>query len=209
MLYGRLAFNQAYFLYVAMLSTGPWAGRGHYWAAGVLLLPLIAQVVLRLASRERPGEPLVRRLFWMLLLVPVLNQTNNIMNISSPLPDLPMFCISIVLAVDLLDLIMLPGILTRGLAWRVLRIVLLGLVSVTVKFSFLIFGAGSVALAVGVGTWRMAAQRRMQIRKTDFATPLRLIGAAAALAVLILPPWMGRDICLSGYIAYPADLFTD
>jgi hypothetical protein len=59
-LYVPLAFNQSYFLYVAMLDFGPFANRSHHLANGILLLALFARGLLaaqRLAVPSRARSP--------------------------------------------------------------------------------------------------------------------------------------------------------
>lgn len=201
LLHGRLAFNQTYFLFVALLDACSWSGRAYHWAAGLLLLPLLARLVLRLASRPRPGEPAVARLFEWLLFVPVLAQVNNLLNLDSPSPDLPAFLISIVLALDLLAILLPAPGPRRALPGRVLRLVALGLVGVTMKFSFVVFGLGYPAVALAIAARRLRGAPFTALRR-------RLLGGAAALAALILAPWAARDVLLSGWLAYPLQLVS-
>lgn len=44
-LHGRLAFNNSYFLYAALLEVGPWTLKSQHLSSGLLLLVLFAQVI--------------------------------------------------------------------------------------------------------------------------------------------------------------------
>lgn len=194
-LHGRLAFNQSYFLYAALLDVGPWRGDAFHIVSGIFPIVLIAQLTLRLLSPLRPGEDATRRLFWLLLAVPALNEVNNF-NISSPSPDMLIFVLSLVLAMEFLDLLLAPAAALRGLRWRVPRLVLLGMAGITVKLNFLVLGGATAALGVAVAAVRLA-------RRQGARPALLLAGRSICLGVLILLPWMSRGVILSGYPLYP------
>ena len=199
-LHGRLAFNQSYFLYAALLDAGPWHGLAHYWVTGLFPLTLIAQLLLKLTGRSRRGENPTRRLFWLLLAVPVYSQVNNY-NLSSPSPDLPVFILSVVLALELLDLLMLSPAATRTVPHRVLKIVLIALAGITVKFNFVALGGLASALALGVGAARL-------LRRHKRPAVRRLLLAFSLCGAAFLIPWAARDLVLSGYVGYPLPWFT-
>jgi hypothetical protein len=155
LVHGRLAFNQSYFLYVAMLESAPFGRHASWWAEGLILLPLLAQMLLRLARRPGEGESPVKRYFYAILFVPMLAQSNSLVNISSPSPDLPVCVVGIVAAMELLDLILLPPAALRGLRWRILRLVLVCMAGVTMKLNFLVVGFGTAGLALAIALFRL------------------------------------------------------
>jgi hypothetical protein len=71
-LFAALAYNQSYFLYVALLDAGPFAGRAYHLANSILVLVLFARVLLalhrlvrlgrRCPPRDVPRSPMVRAL---------------------------------------------------------------------------------------------------------------------------------------------------
>ncbi len=70
-LMARLAFNQSFFLFAAMLDTGPFSGNAYQLANGLLLLPVVALGILairRLFTSTRQLAP--RWLFYALMLAP-------------------------------------------------------------------------------------------------------------------------------------------
>ena len=198
-LHGRLAFNQSYFLYAALLDTGPWHGVAHYWMSGLFPLTLIAQLMLKLAAPRRGYENATRRLFWLLLAVPVVSQVNNV-NLAAPSPDLPLFTLALTLALELLDLLLLAPAATRGVPSRVMKIVIIALAGITVKFSFVALGALAAALALGVGVARLWRRRQRVV--------VRLLCGTALCGAAILIPWAARDLLLSGHVGYPLPWLT-
>lgn len=199
-LHGRLAFNQSYFLFAALLDAGPWHGLAHHWVTGLFPLTLMAQLMLKLTRRMRGAENATRRLFYLLLVVPVFSQVNNF-NLSSPSPDLPIFILSLVLASELLDLLLLAPAATRGVPFQVLKIVVIALAGITVKFNFVAQGALAAGLALGVGAARL---KRYQKPRAMF----RMLSLTACTAAAMMIPWAVRDLFLSGYIGYPLPWFT-
>jgi hypothetical protein len=205
-LHGRLAFNQTYFLYAALLGAGPWAGRVGHVANGLLLLPLIAQLTLLTfgrgegLSKEKKVWP-VSRLLAVLLLAPVLEQTLQV-NISSPSPDMPVFILGAVLMIGLLPLLgaLVPGESAAAAEDApapalITRLALLGFVCPTVKLNLLVLGLLAPVAGLAAWWWR---------RRPAFAELRRLIFKLAALFAVAILPWLGRDVLLSGWLGFPA-----
>ena len=191
-LHGRLAFNSSYFLFVGLLDVGPWAGHAHNVAPGLLLLAVFARVLL--GAYRLIGSKTWRwaDLLAVLLFAPAFEVMIVDHRVSSPSPDVPVLLLGIVLALWLADFLDREGDL-RALG----QLVLLAAVGVTVKLSFVVFGAGCALLALGSWAWR---NRQHRVRLVYGA------GGMALLAALALVPWMVRGIILSGYPVYPSTI---
>jgi hypothetical protein len=81
----------------------------------------------------------------------------------------------------------------RQHAYTFLCVAVLAAVGVTVKLSFIAFGA--VAVVVAFVVWRATDDQRSWGGRTTLV--------AASAAALILGSWMVRGVVISGYVAYP------
>jgi hypothetical protein len=192
----QFSLNSPYFLYVAMLDVGPWQQRSQHLANGILLLVLFAQVLLGartlLAARLR-AEPI--DVFWLMLLPPVVAEALE-QNVASPSPDLPIFALGLVVAGQLTTMLTRPRDGSRSRGFAFLCIAVLTAVGITVKLSFVAFGA--LATLVAFVMWRTADGGRSRAGHTTLL--------AAGIAMIVLGSWMIRGIVISGYPAYPIDL---
>lgn len=154
-LHGRLAFNQSYFLYVALLDVGPFTDRPAHLANGLLLAALFARVVLGLFRLLRVRRPCrLADLFYALCLPPATILAFNI-NLTSPSPDFPVFVLGLVLAGQLIAL--LDESFAR-MHVRLWEIMLLAAGGTTVKLSFAPLG-WSVALVAAAACLRRAGRK--------------------------------------------------
>jgi hypothetical protein len=189
-LHDRFGFNNANFLYAALLDLGPWKGQYFHFANGLLLAVLCIQLILDLPERGR--RPRVAQFFSALLLLPVVVAARG-NGVTSPTPDLPIFVLGIVIVRMLLDMLCdkerKPT--ENGALFSVL---LLCFVGVAIKLSFVAFAFAASGLALGL----QFARERSGLRKA--------LLQAVVLGVLILGTWAGRGIILSGYPAYPSTI---
>jgi len=194
----RLAFNQSFFLYGAMLDLGPFVGNAYQLANGLLLVQIVALGVLslrRVVSAPRDGAP--RWMFYALMLAPALHQMND-ERFFSLSPDSAPFLLGIVLLGECLDSLLRPE---RGVEARdVARVTLLGAAGVACKQSFLAFGLSAVFIIWLAWLWQ---HRRLTLR----ARILEL-WPALSLGLLIAGGWIARGILLSGYPFFPITAFT-
>jgi len=196
-LHGRLAFNNSYFLYVAMLEIGPWAGRSYHVANGLLFWVLFAQILLsgfNLLDVRNGWQ--TRDLFHALLLAPVVYQSRDYY-VSSPYPDPVIFILGVVLTSQLITLFSQQVPYQHKETGKVLAIITTASIGITVKTSFVVFGSISAGLALLLGLIGHR-QDRVKARRT-------LVWAVTA-ATAILLPWMVRGVILSGYVAYPSTI---
>lgn len=198
-LHGRLAFNSSHFLYVAMLDTGPWLHKSSHIANGLLLIALFVQVIpscFTILQYKRINEPY--HIFNILLLGTIFRQARGHF-ISSPSPDLVVFCLGIVLSSQLLFL--LDNVRsTEEKNYILLVITVIAALGLTIKLSFAAFGGVAALLALTV--------RCIQVHKLQEHGIKKTIIWISAIVAMILLPWMIRGVILSGYIAYPLTIGT-
>ncbi|MFN0178564.1 MAG: LIC_10190 family membrane protein [Gemmatimonadales bacterium] len=203
-LFGPLGFNNASLLYDAMLEVGPWAGRSHHVANGVLIQVLLFQSLLglfrlvggRAADRAQNG-------FDALLLAPTLAM--GIQDwLTSYVTDLPASAVVLVAVSEAHRILLNPAARPPGMVERrhdspperlysVVVIVALLSVAVTFKLSLAVFAGLTTAILLLLvfrdGIFAGARRR----------TAIRAVGAAALIGGL----WAGRGIVLSGYPLFP------
>ena len=185
-LHGRLAFNQTFFLYAALLDVTFWRGRVHHVAGG---LPMLV-TLWRLLGSVTLGRSGARRAFSAALLVGmvVLCREPDPSNLS---PNTAVYVLGVALALWLFDWLRARGVCRdRG---RLFVVALVACVGVTVKLSVLAFALAVVAVAAAV--WVR--------RETDPDARWRGVGVLVGVAVVVLAPWVARGYVLSGYPAYP------
>jgi hypothetical protein len=202
-LHDRFAFNNSYFLYVALLDTGYFAHRSHHLASGVLACLAFARILVSGWSLFDARKNITAgALYDVLFFVPLIVLAHAGYGFgSSPAPDFGIFVLGFFVSSELLRFLETAvGCETedsslRDLRYRLFAIVLLSVVGITVKLSFVALGfcASAVAL-VGLG---VAAGR---VVCWDVKTLLWVAGAG----LLALGPWLVRGVILSGYLAYPS-----
>jgi hypothetical protein len=198
-LHGRLAFNSSYFLYVAMFEVGPWLHKSHHVANGLLLQVLLTHLLLSGFEFWRDPRPKRAKHIFSLLLIPAVIRQVIGSDIASPTPDLAVFALGIVLSLQLLSFVReLKAADAKDLRYKLFMILALSVIGVTVKLSFLAFGAASAGIALlVVGIYR---------RETEAFSFRKALGITAFLAAVAVIPWMARGFIVSGYPAYPSTL---
>ncbi len=194
-LHTRLAFNNASFLYGALLEVGPWYGRSNHLANGLLLAVLGAQCVLasyRLAQPQR--QEMAVSLFNLFLLTPLILTAVHSW-ISSYSTDLPTAVLAFVATARMLAFLLRGRSNLKEQAYEVVFVITLLAVGACVKISLVFFFLVSGLPTVAVWLYRAWSYRRLA---------LATVFKAAAMAVLLLAPWALRGVILSGYPAYPS-----
>lgn len=192
-LHARLAFNNASFLYTALLDVGNFAHRSHQLASGILIAIVLHRcsfAAFELCKRGRVYR--VETIYYALLLAPLIVWTVTSGSTSSPSPDVPCYLLAIVIGGELLSIGGRCGS-AKAMAEGIAVLALLVVTGTVVKLSFAAFGG--VALIMALLRVRGAMPRRDWYGSHVCAC---LIG----LSVLL--PWSVRGIILSGYPAYPA-----
>jgi len=196
-LHGRLAFNNSYFLYVAMLEVGPWLHKSQHLANGLLLLVLIAQVCLSVMKLFKSQANIyLYNIFYILLLCPIFVQAITRNFISSPHPYLPIYILEILLAVKLLAFLEKQNYIKEEKEYNTFFITTIAVLGITIKLSFLAFGVISLILLIAF--WLI---RAIKVEKKYI---LKVLPITSFCIIIALIPWMIRGIISSGYIAYPS-----
>ena len=196
-----LAYNNSYFLYVAMLNVGPFVDRYHHLASGLPIFLLLALSLVAwwnlLVERQNVSA---WRIFDAAILVPVVVYAMGVYG-SSPSPDVGVWVLTIVVASELLRLLehaeaaREDGAGLRTVIDSLCFVLFLSAVGVTVKLSYVATGLSSAVVAVTAGRFA-AGSRGRQFRRPG-------LGVMAA-AALTLVPWVVRGYITSGYPAYPS-----
>jgi len=195
-LHGRLAFNNSYFLFLALLDVGPWRSMSYHLANGLLLLVLCLQIglsVLKMVVNRHNIQ--AYDLFQILLIPPVIHKCFS--QVSSTSPDLPVFILGIVISVQLCKLLFSSDSY-HEITFETFYIIILSAIGITIKLSFSPIGCVSSLIALGKYiVYRL--RWKIQVKSLHFNKLIWMLVAPA----LILLPWMLRGVMLSGYIAYP------
>jgi hypothetical protein len=192
-LFAALAYNQSYFLYMALLEIGPIVHKGSHVANGLLVLPLIARATLalqRMLSRRARIADI--DLFWMLLAPCVVARVAD-HNITSPTPDIAVFALGMVIAAELVRFVAAHS----GRRSDLPIMALVAGTAITVKLS--LFGIAVAAPVLALLVWWLRARPTVG---SALGTPLAM-GVAAALPLGL---WMVRGIVMSGYPLYPSTI---
>ncbi len=196
-LHYRLAFNQAGLLLPAQLESGVIPGLAYYTTNplifGALLLHTAGGLVFAL---RHPAEIRIRHLASAFLFFVTLKYVGETA-LAGYAPDRMIYALEVVLALEIIDLFERPYPDQKLLALRVIQAMLLIGLGVVVKLSFAGFGL-AVMLAIAASLVR---EKRVKIN-------LRPVLGAAALAGVLVVPWMVRGFIMSGYPLFPSNLVS-
>jgi len=195
-LHGRLAYNQSYFCYPALLNLYPFFNRGHNAANSLLFFLLLAECLLSVlrALRNRRGRaaPGWRQSLPMLFL-PLLLFTAATTSLSAPTPDCAGFLLQIVLFLHLWRLLRRRSS-ARGIRSEAGFVILVSAVSVTVKLSNAVYAMLCATVAVA---FACTALRRSATSRARCLAPVLSVSGFCLLLSLC------RSMLLSGYPLYP------
>lgn len=195
-LHGRLAFNNASFLYAALTDAAPFPGAGNHIAPSLLIVALLALGVYGWRRTQR-GDT-TPRTFLLTLLIPVAlwaaSSTRHY--IRTPDNDLPAIILTLIVGVLLLKL-WEPPESPRDQAHTFFALITIAAAGVISKLSFAPVAAlaGAVALTALIVRQRAGLQSRYG---------LVLIIGSVLLGAGFVSLWMVRGVILSGYPAYPS-----
>ncbi len=205
-LHHPLGINSAYFLYVALLDVGHWAGRSHHVANGLLLCVGCVQALVSLRrvltepAQARPGDVFLSLCLPGLLAQAAVDRTifSNmfVRLVASPTPDLAVFVVGALMARELITLCLERDLPDDRFGFLFVSLTALCLGGLIAKVSFAAFGG-----AAFLGAFVLWA-----IRSRKTGRPLWCAGMAAVLVLGFAaePVWMVRSVILSGYVAYPS-----
>jgi hypothetical protein len=205
----RFGFNSSFFIFGALVERMSIHGRDLRLAAGLPFLPLIIQgiVTLHVAVTRKQKMDLLR--WFQVLMVPVtIWQARRYA--SSISPDGIVFVLTVVLTAELLRILSsneeMPdaGVSRADLDYRVFGVVLLGIIAMTVKVSFAIFGVAAAVIAL----WKWLALSSGIPGSLRPGRNGRWVRVAAVIGpgIVVAALWMAHGVILSGYIAYPSTI---
>ena len=203
----RLGFNSSFFLFGALLNTGPFAGRYHHLALGVLAFLLYAQALSSLRRvRQMPagGATLAPgsasravAIYDILAALPLTVWVVNDPYVNSVSPDGACLLIGLALGRLLLQLFLARSSAPAPeLRTMVGGLILLATAGITLKLSFAVFGATAVVVGlvlVGASRWREGVWRWQT-------------GVAVAMGAALVAVWMTRGVVQSGYPLFPSGI---
>jgi hypothetical protein len=200
-LHYRLAYNNASFLYAALVDAAPLHEAAHL-SSGLLVLAMFAQLAFAFSRVVRRAPLDVGHLATIALAPAVFVQLlePNVWiegpsagwnpfspsNISSPTPDLVIYALGVAITPPVARLIFRETTDdTRSAALFIVAVI--ASVGTAVKLSFATFGLLSLVVCLLL----VRPSRR----------ELTIVGAVGAIAIV---PWIIRGLILSGYFLYPA-----
>ncbi len=188
-LHHGLGFNHSYYLYAALVDSGPFKGRGQHLGNGLLYLPLGLRGIWSTSRLLSKQKPVPSDLLWAVILAVTLDQVLWV-DISSPSADGGLWALN-----SLIAAIALGPALDRvpWTAGAVRFTILAAVVAVSVK-SLTVFVAAPFTLWVVWNALRVAPKTRIS----------SLLGWATAVGVAAGLPWIGRGLISSGYPLYPS-----
>lgn len=191
-LHHRLAFNNANFLYAAMLNWGPLEGRSYFIAGPLLVYGLVLMCANGFIQLLRRGDLQAHHLYYALM-IPVVLDWATTTHLPGYSPDVVVFVLQVVLGGELLRLVECGA--DREYFQRLaLAMALMAAAGISVKLSFAVFGALILLAVLALG----ALKFRFDLRQ-DAGFWLRWAG----LAALLVLPWLARHVILSGYPLFP------
>jgi hypothetical protein len=201
-LIGQFGFNSSIFLCVAALDQGPWRDLAHHLFDGFLIAALFASIVpaaLRIL-RAKGISPI--DWFFTLLFVPatIWGAASKIVGTNT---DLPTTVVCLVAAAFLFRALdeesPHPAASTsHNSPMGLLIAMVLFSLAVTFKISSLVFASMG---------WAVAALKLWSLSRNAPQVKRQLVWAVILSAVIVLP-WMGRGLVLTGYPFFPSTAFS-
>ena len=197
-LHYRLAFNQAGFLLAAQLESGFLSGLAYYLTSpllfGALLLYTADGLIFAL---RKPYEIRITHLASAFLFFATIKYVGET-QVSGYAPDRMVYVVEVVLALAVLDLFEKSYTGEASFAFRLVYAVLLVALGAVIKTSFTVFGLASLLAILGASL----------LRKGRVSIKIRPVISAAALAGVLVIPWMVRGTIMSGYPLFPSNIIS-
>jgi hypothetical protein len=183
-LHWRLALNQSYFGFIALLNIAPYWNNG-YAAAGLLLLALTTITLFQVTARS----PWVWRYVLVGILFVYINQLAG--SVANPSPDFAVALLEIVVFLYLYDFIAQQEHDLAHSQWHIAVLVFLVTALVTVKLSGVAFSGASLILVL------YFARKSWLLNRPIILKSLGLMSVVMAIHC-------GRNILLSGAPFFPS-----
>ena len=195
-LIGQLGFNSSVFLCIAALDQGPWRDFAHHLFAGLLIAAFFAPMIpaaIRIFQSESDSSI---DWFLTLLFIPatILATTGKIVGTNTDLPTTVVCLVAIALLFRALE----EGSPQAATADSKARYLLIAMAlfsqAVTFKISSIVFAL--------LG-WTISAWKFWSLSRTTPSRKRHLVWAVILSALIVLP-WIGRGLLLSGYPFFPS-----
>jgi hypothetical protein len=184
--------NSSSFLYLAAVSVGV---PGFHIALGLLVVVLLVDVSRVARGVLRSGDSTHSRLaayLAALLVLPILVMAGTT-GFSTTTSDLVNFVLAIVIGRQLLELLDRTELSPSEALAYVFTIACLGSAAITSKLGIAVFSAAAISLGI------LAAFGTTRSRRVLIAS----CGVTAATGIVVVGPWLVRNVILTGYPLYP------
>lgn len=192
-LYNPLALNCSSFLYTAAIDSAWLEGRAYYVSSTLLAYITILQCAGGLYRLLYSRKVKLPDLF-LALMLPLVLMNVSTTHLAAYSPDPIVFFLHVVLASEVLRLFEKDFDAVQYQR-RAVFVVFLSVVAVTVKLSLAVFGALCILPTVIVGILRHDLWPWKQPR---------LWWTWVMCAALLILPWIGRNVIISGYPLFPS-----
>jgi hypothetical protein len=193
-LFGPLAFNNASLLYDAMLDVGPWSGRAHHIANGLIVQLLFIWAITSLAKTlHSVGRKHDQALLEGFFLIPAVSIAMHGW-LTSYATDLPSVAMQFALLAQAHHLLLTDDEATGpDGAYTLVTMAILGTAAVAFKLSAAVIVASTLALCTA--WWYRGGPSPERFSRT--------MGEAVGATVLFGGLWTARGILMSGYPLFP------
>jgi len=196
----QLGYNSSIHLWMAALGQGPWRGLAHHFFASFMIAGLFAHVIPAGMRVLSGNEVSASDWFLTLLFFPagIWASTGKISGADTDLPTSVVCLVAAAMyfrAVETRD----SGLAgeNSGLVSLVLTMLLFSL-AVVFKLTILVLAC----LGWGLAAWRLWSWRQENPRARG------LLIASALLCVVVVLPWIGRGLMLTGYPLFPSTVLS-
>jgi hypothetical protein len=189
-----LALNNISFLYDAMLESGPWHRRSEHVANGLLLAMMLAGIIASAARIWRNRDSRSAGDFYLLTLLPVVIYLMLGKDVSNPKTDLPVGFMTFIVGYLGLRLLSEP-LDSNERRFGIVTLALLAAAAICLKFSSVV-----VVTLIGLIVLIAWLKRDRPGARAAGAT----IAGVFITAILLIGPWVARNIIMSGYPLFPA-----
>ncbi len=205
----HLGLNSSSLLLSALFNTGPWAGRGHHVYSGLLLAMLAITSFWGFASLRTQAitggsrAPRVVGAYWVVLLVPCVMMGVS-KDASTPKTDLAPGLALFAAGGWLIALLRREGLAgssdPRDRAMVYVFVAAMSAAAVCFKLSAGVVAAVMWLVATLVFVRGLGRASQGEAR----ALTVRPVALAVVVSTLLVGPWMGRNLIMSGYPLYPS-----
>ncbi|MFC1851801.1 LIC_10190 family membrane protein [candidate division CSSED10-310 bacterium] len=198
-LHTRLAFNQSFFCYPALLNVYPYFMKGANVAVSSLLIFVLAESLhLCWLSISTGLKKIIYSRLFLQLFLPILLLTPLKWSLSSPAPDYASFLVQIILMYHFLKFLEAASD-SREEGYEIHFIIIIALTLITLKLSNAAF---SLVLVLSMVSGKIFKSRKVTLQAgKNFLSQLAYMVFLAGGIIII---WCARGAMISGYPLYPS-----